>query len=97
MRRDGFQMRVFEACLITDILTLINYYRLCTPGVNVCTRPPVLLDGRIVYPHVAAQRNSGSRKQCSVTDEGVFDGAPNLVASVYARGSTDTLDAEIKS
>jgi hypothetical protein len=79
------ELDVGRSALLTDIAMCINYYRLFSPGLYVCTLAPVQLDDETrLCPGVLAMVNYGKHKQCSVDPSGrCFTGPPNFVLDVF--------------
>jgi hypothetical protein len=83
--------------LQTDILTVINYYRMLATGMDVVLFPPIkLMDGeseaRLVYPNVGVIiRRRGPRNTCLKDRETqIYEGPPNFVLEMESKhGYTD--------
>ena len=83
--------------LHTDILTLINYYRVLASGMDVVLFAPIRLSHRgnddiMVYPNVGVIiRRLGPRMICTRNNEHqVYEGPPNFVLEIESKhGFTD--------
>ncbi len=81
----------------TDVLTVINYYRMIATGMDVVLFPPVRLSyaGKtdvMVYPNVGViVRRNGPRQICKKNhDHQVYEGPPNFVLEIESKhGFTD--------
>ncbi len=81
----------------TDVLTVINYYRMIATGMDVVLFPPVRLSyaGKtdvMVYPSVGViVRRNGPRQICRKNhDHQVYEGPPNFVLEIESKhGFTD--------
>src|SRR6266478_1851564 len=91
MTRD---LDVGQSVLLTDIAMCVNYYRLFSPGLYVCTLVPVQLDDSTrLCPGLLAMVNYGKHKQCDPDPSGnCFKGPPNFVLDVFP--CDDLLDYE---
>lgn len=76
-----------QSALLTDFVTCINYYRLFSPGLYVCTLVPVQLDETTrICPGAIAMVNHGRHKQCDPDyDADCFRGPPNFVLDVFSQ------------
>ena len=78
-------LNVNQSKLLTDMALCVDYYRLFSPGLMVCTHVPVQLDDDTrITVHLAAMVNFGEHKQCSESEHGdCFQGPPNFVLDIH--------------
>ena len=83
------ELDIGQSALLTDISLCLNYYRLFTSGIYVCTNIPIRLKNEIkITPCLMSMVNHGEYKQCEPNyKDNTFDGPPNFVIDIESKNN----------